>query len=270
MAIDVLRASTTIVTALSAGAREVRPASSPGEARARLARAVAAGRSRESLLLGGEERGLRVEGFDLGNSPLEYTREVVSGKTIFFSTTNGTKTLRRAAGRGRQKASRVLVASFGNVSAVVRELLVGDKDVTLCCAGTRGGFSLEDVLLAGLIVSLLEANGRSRGAGEGAAAPACDFVFRDLARAASTLYRSLAGEDGAGLSDAILGTDHARHLASLGFRDDVAYAATRDLTDVVPEFSEGRVRAGAVSKRAFSPAHRATGPVPRPPSAPRI
>ncbi len=227
--IDVLRATSTLVTALAAGAREVRPAATPREARVRYDRLAAARGGTEGLLLGGERMGLRIEGFDLGNSPLEYTPERVSGKTIFFTTTNGTRTLRRAAGTrtGGGGARRVLVAAFLNATAVAKEVLSAEGDVVLCCAGTRGGFSLEDILLAGFIAAHLERN-----------AP---FVFRDLARAAAALYRSMAGEDGRDLARAVAAADHARHLTALGFGDDIVLCATLDTTDIVPEYRRGRV-----------------------------
>jgi 2-phosphosulfolactate phosphatase len=255
--VDVLRATSTIVTAMAAGTAEVRPAASPVEARARLARLNAARGSREGLVLGGERFGLRIEGFDLGNSPLEYTPAAVGGRTIFFATTNGTRTLRRAAGRrgsglgaaaGGQgsgmgaasgPARQVLVAAFLNASAVAERIWGLDGNVVIICAGTQGGFSLEDVLLAGFLVDSLER--RARTARPGPDRP--EFVFRDLARASAALYRSLAGAEGENLASAVVATDHARYLVALGFAADVAYCASRDLTSVVPEFARGRVRA---------------------------
>lgn len=244
--VDVLRATSTIVTAMAAGAAEVRPAASPAEAGARLARLSAARGSREGLILGGERFGLRIEGFDLGNSPLEYTPAAVGGRTIFFATTNGTRTLRRAAGRqgsglgaASGPARQVLVAAFLNASAVAERIWGLDGNVVIACAGTQGGFSLEDVLLAGFLVDSLER--RARTALPGPDKP--ELVFRDLARASAALYRSLAGAEGENLASAVVATDHARYLVALGFAADVAYCASRDLTSVVPEFARGRVQA---------------------------
>jgi len=237
--VDVLRATSTIVTALSSGAAEVRPAATPEEARAKFKRLAAARGGSDTLLLGGERLGLRIEGFDLGNSPLEYTPQAVTGKTILLATTNGTKTLRRAAGRRPSRAapqaapaSRVIVAAFLNARAVADVLAHSDESVVIACAGTRGGFSLEDVLLAGLLVGELQRRGRG------------ELVFRDLARAAAALYRSLAGSDGENLARAVADSDHARYLTGLGFAADVAYCARLDVTTLVPEYRGGRVRAG--------------------------
>jgi len=257
--IDVFRATSTMVAAVANGA-DLRPCVSPEEARARLGRLAATRGNRQGLLLGGERLGLRIEGFDLGNSPLEYTREAVGGRTVFFCTTNGTRTLRRAAaggggraragGGGRARAGRgagaatgcggggpgglprrVLVAAFQNARAVAR--LVGSVGggVVLACAGTRGGFSLEDILLAGLLVEELLAQAR----------PGEPVVLRDLALAAAELYRSLSGGDPARLARVLARTDHARYLAALGFAADVAYCSRVDTTAVVPEYRRGRL-----------------------------
>jgi 2-phosphosulfolactate phosphatase len=145
---DVLRASTTMITALEAGAREVIPCLEVEEARAAAAEFLPG-----EVLLGGERHGLRIDGFDLGNSPAEYTPDVVAGKTLIFTTTNGT----RALGRCRL-AKRVLVGAFVNATAVVQELLGADR-IFLMCAGTEGKLSRDDLLLAGFLVDRLQRQG---------------------------------------------------------------------------------------------------------------
>ena len=244
--IDVLRATSTIVAALGAGARDIRPVATPEEAQARLARLEASRGSREGLLLGGEREGFRLPGFDLGNSPLEYTPKTVAGKTIIFTTTNGTQTLRRAAGAHQP----ILVASFLNASAVAERLWTCPTGIVMACAGTRGGFSLEDTLLAGFLVDRLEKRAADPGAavGDTSAAPG-PFVFRDLARSAATLYRTLAGGSGEDLARVVVTADHARYLTSRGFGADVAYCASLDLLAVVPEYARGRVTLTAAGRR---------------------
>src|SRR5205823_10380648 len=135
--IDVLRATTTIVHALAAGAREVVPCLEVEDAR-RIAAELG-----KAAILGGERRGLPIPGFDVGNSPAEYTRQRVGGKTVVFTTTNGTRAMQRC-----KFASRVLLGAFVNFSAVCRELAVVDH-VALVCAGTDGHVTREDTLLAG-------------------------------------------------------------------------------------------------------------------------
>ncbi len=139
--IDVLRASTTITTALAAGAVEVFPL---GEVEQSQQKAAAL---RQTLdrppVLGGERGGLPIDGFDLGNSPSEYTAQSVGARTVIFTTTNGTQALLICGA-----AKRVLIGSFVNFSAVLRQL-TGELPIHLLCAGTRGRITREDVLFAG-------------------------------------------------------------------------------------------------------------------------
>jgi 2-phosphosulfolactate phosphatase len=142
--IDVLRATSTITYALAAGARRVVPCGEIDEARR-----IAAGLPEGGTLLGGERGGLAIEGFDLGNSPCEYTLQRVAGRTIVFTTTNGTRAMLHC-----RQAERVLLGAFVNLGAVVERLRSADR-VHLLCAGTEGEISLEDVLAAGAIVNRL-------------------------------------------------------------------------------------------------------------------
>ena len=143
--IDVLRASTTIIHALNAGAAEIIPCGEVEQARA-----LAADFPREEVVLGGERGGLPIDGFDLGNSPSEYTPDRVAGRTIVFTTTNGTRAMMRC-----RKAGRVLIGAFVNASAVA-EQLVGCERISLLCAGTEGEYSRDDILMAGLLVDRLQ------------------------------------------------------------------------------------------------------------------
>ncbi len=140
--IDLLRATTTICFALAAGASEVVPFREIEEARVA---AREAGRRR--VLLAGERKGLLIEGFDLGNSPAEFTPDRVEDKRVFLTTTNGTQALHHA-----RLARRVIAASLVNLSAVV-ESVKDEPRMAILCAGTDGEETLEDILLAGAIVS---------------------------------------------------------------------------------------------------------------------
>jgi 2-phosphosulfolactate phosphatase len=141
--IDVLRATTTIVHALAAGAREVIPCLEIDEA---LETAQAKG---ALAVLGGERGGRKIAGFHLGNSPLEYTPDVVGGKSVVFTTTNGTRAMMRC-----RAAGRVLIGAFSNFSALCGELS-DDEQIEIICAGTDGEVTREDTLLAGAIVDEL-------------------------------------------------------------------------------------------------------------------
>lgn len=139
--IDVVRATTTIVEALANGARAIYPTESTEEA-VRLASSM----GREDTLLCGERRGLKVEGFDLGNSPAEFSAEVVSGKKLVMSTTNGTGALVAA-----READRILPCAFTNLGAVAREV-ASDERIAVICAGRNDGFALDDALCAGHLI----------------------------------------------------------------------------------------------------------------------
>src|SRR5580704_17722366 len=134
--IDVLRASTTIIVALANGAARVIPCGLVD-----MARSVAAEDETGNTLTGGERGGVKIDGFDLDNSPASYTRERVAGKTIAFTTTNGTATLLKTEG-----AVRVLIGTFVNRKAVVETLRADGRPVHLICAGTDGRLTSEDLL----------------------------------------------------------------------------------------------------------------------------
>ena len=156
LVIDVLRASTTMVTALANGCQALVPVAEVDEARRRVA-------TMPGALLAGERGGDPPEGFDLGNSPLEFTRERVGGRTIVFTTSNGTRALLAA-----RPATAVGVAGFTNLSAASEWALGQGRSIVLVCAGELGARSTEDEVCAGLLVE--RALSRHSGAVAGPAA----------------------------------------------------------------------------------------------------
>jgi 2-phosphosulfolactate phosphatase len=196
--IDVLRATTTLTVAKERGALRVIAAGSPEEARSFAA-------SHPGALLCGERDGLRIPGFDLGNSPSEYGAGVVAGRDLIFASTNGSLALIAAA-----RARRRLIAAFLNASAAV-EAVAREPEVTLVCAGKEGRFSLEDAGCAGWLARGLERRG---------------FTLDPPALAA----RRLAPRGAREVRALVESADHARYLATLGgaFREDVALCATLD------------------------------------------
>jgi 2-phosphosulfolactate phosphatase len=218
--IDVLRATTTVVHALAAGCCSIRPCAEVDEARA-LAGSMRAGR----VLLGGERGGAPLPGFDLGNSPGEYTCKVCRGNTLVLTTTNGTQALVRAA-----EAERALVAGFVNFSAVCEQLRPDTRPIHIVCAGTEGEIALEDTLLAGAFVEFLC---------EGA-----ELQLNDSARLAWDCFehhgRVLLGALEIGRGGAI--------LRRLGYDEDIRAAARVDQFHLVPELRRDplRVELGAV------------------------
>jgi 2-phosphosulfolactate phosphatase len=215
--IDVLRASTTIATALAHGAAGVRPVTGVDEART-----VAAARG-TAALLGGERGGVRIAGFDLGNSPLEYTRDRIAGRSIVITTTNGTAAL--AACRSARAVLVGAVVNAAAVAAAVRRLATtsGTTDVHLVCAGTDGSPSGEDLLGAGAILA--------------AAAPAGpDDVLDASARAARDAFRRVAAaaDPRAALVAEFHRAPGGANLVALGMEADLAACAARDSVGTVP------------------------------------
>jgi 2-phosphosulfolactate phosphatase len=224
--IDVLRATSTIVEALANGARCVIPVTTP-EAAVRVARGLADG----ERLLTGERGSVRIDGFQLGNSPAEFTSERVGGKRIVMSTTNGTPALVAAAG-----ASRVVVGSFLNLSATVAALAGAAAPVVVICAGKEGRFALEDALCAGLIVAQLQGCEDGWTCGNDAARAATALAVRAEAGAG-------AGErvDPRRLERLLMDTAAARQLHAVGHGADVALCAAVDRHALVPSYRDGQV-----------------------------
>ena len=202
--IDVLRATTTLTVALAHGARRVVPVAGPEQAFAWRARDP-------GVLLCGERHGLKVQGFDLGNSPAEYGAAAVAGRTLVFASTNGSRAMLACAGCGKR-----LLGAFVNASAVV-ESLAGMPFVRLVCAGKEGRFALEDAACAGWLCEALAARG-ARVEGEEA-----------------RLARALAPRDAGGIRALLQGSAHVRTLRALSpaFARDVEYCAALDRIDRV-------------------------------------
>jgi 2-phosphosulfolactate phosphatase len=211
--IDLLRASTTILAALSNGARCVIPSGDVATAKR-----IAADLPRADVLLGGERGGVRIEGFDLDNSPASYTSARVSDKTIVFTTTNGTAALLRA-----QAADRVLVGSLINRRAVAQELADDKRAVHLVCAGTDGCVTSEDLLTAGAIAAELEAR-----IGETSSRDDLALVARDLWVAESSSIDRLRA--------ALRQSRGGRNLVELGFDADIDFAARVDSIQLIAEY----------------------------------
>jgi 2-phosphosulfolactate phosphatase len=216
--IDVLRATSTIAVALANGATSIIPVREPGDAIAVRNRI-----GRDRVLLCGERNSRLIAGFDRDNSPASYPAEVVAGKTLALTTTNGTRALLEAARDG----ASVYCGALLNRRAVARALLAGHTgDVLLVCAGNEGTLSLEDLLCAGAIVAALGRDGAA-------------IEPSDAARAAMSLFEGHAKR----LTTAIASGTHARALRDAGFAADVAACAELDVLDVVPVYREGIVTA---------------------------
>ena len=217
--VDVLRASTTITSALHNGAAGVVPCLSIEEARAAAVK--------HGAVLGGERGGVKVDGFDCGNSPTEYTPELVTDRTLAFTTTNGTKALHRSL-----KAGHIVIGSFVNLTAVVDFCVNSTADVDIVCAGTDGAISAEDVLFAGLLASKLLSSGQ--------------FQPADDATRIAVDFSETNTDNPPRLLDAVRASQGGRNLIKLGFDADIQFAANVDRFSIVPIYdpNTGQITAG--------------------------
>lgn len=207
--IDMLRATTVIITALKNGCSKVVPVVTVEEA-LRLSE-----EDRESFILGGERRALKIEGFNCSNSPLEYSKEVVNNKTLIITTTNGTRAI-----HGSKSAEQIIIGAMINGRAVARKLIELDRDVVFVNAGTYGQFSMDDFICSGYIISCITENNSAE--------------LSDIAFTAQHIYHSH--------KDIESYLKHARHfnvLKELGLEDDLKYCCNKDLTDIVPVYRDG-------------------------------
>lgn len=206
--IDTLRATSVMVTALEHGAASIQCVMEPAEALSLKA-------ADPGLILCGERNALKIPGFDLSNSPLEFTREAVAGKRLVMTTTNGTRTLLKSG-----EAERVHVGCLRNAGAAAEKALADGRDIMLLNAGTGGFFTLDDFITAGAMIDRI----RDR------------VELSDMALAALLLYRAHPS-----IHSALEESYHYGRLKKLGRAADLRHCLSEDRSSVVPEYREGTV-----------------------------
>lgn len=215
--VDVLRASTTVATALGNGARTVIPVEGADEVISRSKEFA-----RSQILLAGEQKMHPIAGFDIGNSPQTFTPAVVEGKTILITTTNGTRTL-----LGVQNARDIVIASYVNFTAVLALMKVAassNTDIAIICAGEEGVFTLEDSACAGRYVRAIPKR--------------ADSIKTNDAAAASVLIEKKYGDN---IAKVFKESAHGQALAAAGFGDDLTAAAQVDSYPVVPIYQDRQI-----------------------------
>lgn len=215
--IDILRATSVIVHAMSLGAKEIIPVSTVEEA-FQMLNVFPPG----TTLLGGERGSRKIEGFDLGNSPQEYKAGKVRDKRLILTTTNGTKAFHLVA-----SGEEIMVGSFFNIGVIARRCLEQDRDVFIFPSGDNGNFSLEDTVCGGMLIDLILKKGMK------------PLTLTDAAQSVHILYQRFE----ANLTEALRVSTHGRDLIAKGFEEDLSYCAQVDITEMVPEFREGVIRA---------------------------
>lgn len=214
--VDVLRTSTTVVTALARGARAFVPFETPDEVR------LFAEQSSEPVLVAGEQGGRPIAGFDLENSPSEYTADRVAGRVVAFVSTNGAPLVRRLPDG---EAPRTVLLGLVNRAAVVEYCHRWEPEqVWVCCAGQSGAVAYEDVLGAGAFIAGLH--------------ELHSVAVTDAAHIALAVYREAAA---APLAAVLRASRHARFLAVQGKQRDLEDAVQVDVYDIVPRWRSGRI-----------------------------
>lgn len=210
--IDVLRATSVMITALENGAEKIIPALTVEEALKK-----SKDLNRGAFLLCGERDTVRIDGFDLGNSPLEFRQEKVAGKILIITTSNGTKALNAC-----RDAEKVFIGAFLNVRTVAKKVK-DEKEVVLVCSGTAGRFSLDDGLCAAMIIEEL--------------AKSVLVHPDDLGLALTKIWQSENGN----LQKLLQDSFHLNYLLQKGFAGDIDYCLQKNITSVVPVLSGGEV-----------------------------
>ncbi|RFP65528.1 2-phosphosulfolactate phosphatase [Hymenobacter lapidiphilus] len=210
--VDVLRATSSIVTALAAGVTSVVPFSELDECRAQAA---------HGYLTAAERDGRQAEGVDLGNSPFGYLdgKVAVRGRAVALTTTNGTRALHLSAA-----ADEIVVGAFLNLGAVANHLRRLNKDVVVVCAGWKGLFCLEDTLFGGALAARLQAD--------------FDTTSSDATLAALDLWAAAEPD----LAAYLLRSAHVRRLNGLEAHQDMAFCIRQDEYDLVPVFKDGHIK----------------------------
>lgn len=213
--VDLLRATTSILEALINGANQVIPTKDVSEARM-----LAANWGKEGSVLAGESGGLKLAEYDLGNSPLEFTRKMVADKNVLINTTNGTNAILES-----KNAYRILIGCLRNCDAVAKAALAVGRDILVICAGTEGEASAEDMICAGGILQVIHRESQTR------------LEYNDFSLVCSMMYS--AWKEGKADLHAIR---HYRRLLDLGFQEDLDYCFTENQTDAVPVYEHGSIR----------------------------
>ena len=211
--IDVLRATSTIATAMYNGARSVIPVDS-------VSRCIELGKQIDGITAG-ERDGKVAEGLVHGNSPFEYPREFIEGKTLVLTTTNGTRLLQMALDKG---AKEIITGSFPNLSAVCNHLAEKKQNVILGCAAWKDRVNMEDMLFAGAVIHQIKSN----------------FLINcDSSQIAETTYLE-ARNDLFGFMKAKQASHYLR-LSGYGLDKDIQYCLTPDVANVLPIYNEGKL-----------------------------
>lgn len=209
--IDVLRATSVMVTALANGVKAIYPYKD-------IESVLENSKKDSNPLLCGERKGLKIDGFDCGNSPLEYPRELVEGRNMFMTTSNGTRAIERTA----MGTDRIYISAFLNVGRVANQIIEDDKDVVIICSGTDDNFSLDDALCAGEIIKRV-----------------CEKKEVQLSDMAIGL--KFIAKNSKDIPTTLTGTKHYEYLKSIGFTGDMEHCFSMDKYNILPIYENRKI-----------------------------
>jgi 2-phosphosulfolactate phosphatase len=206
--VDILRATSCMVTAFAHGVENIIPFSDLEECRKM---------KDQGFITSGERNGEKVEGFDKGNSPFEYMGQEIQGKNIAFTTTNGTQAIEKS-----KNALELIIGAFLNLTATAKHLKKTENSVLILCAGWKGRVNLEDTLFAGAVIEQIQG----------------DFIVEDdAALAAFHLYQKTKNDLVGFLNE----SSHVKRLNRLNIHEDIKFCLTADQYDVVPMLKDGKL-----------------------------
>ena len=211
--IDILRATSTIVTTLKNGAKSIIPVDSVAEC-IRIGKQIAA-------ITAGERDGKIAEGLQYGNSPFEYPESFINGKTLVLTTTNGTRLLHMALDKG---AKEIVIGAFSNLDVLCNYIIKKNKPVLLACAAWKDRVNIEDTLFAGAVVKRVKEH----------------FTINcDSSQIAETMYRD--AEDDLFEFMKSKEASHFKRLSSFGLENDIQFCLTANTANVLPVYADGKL-----------------------------
>ncbi len=212
--IDVLRATSVMVTALNNGCDKIIPVKEIEEA------IDIASKDRNKYLLGGERGGIKIDKFDFSNSPLDYTEDIVKGKSLIMTTTNGTRAIKNS-----EEAEKIFIGALINGRVVAEKLAKLNKDVTFVNAGTDGEFSMDDFITSGYIINCLRDIMKNH------------CTLTDIAKTSEYVYINNPS-----IISFVKDALHYKRMKDLRYNEDLRYCLSKDLINIVPEYKDGEIK----------------------------
>lgn len=210
--VDMLRATSVIITAINNGCKEVIPVSTIEEALGIYHK------NKEKYVMGGERKALKIEGFHCSNSPMEYSRQIVENKTLVITTSNGTRAI-----KGSIMAKNILMGALINADEVANRSISLNNDVVIVNAGTCGQFSIDDFICSGYIINCMIKK--------------IKVDLTDIAKTALYIY-----EQNPDIITFIKKASHYKRIKKLKLYDDLEYCCRKDIIKIVPEYIDGIIK----------------------------